>query len=614
MPSFTQTFGGTTIYPADVSYRAVTLSANVTLAWPTELATDTNVVAEIMDVTPSAASLAITMPPANQVSVGQTTLFFNVGADTFTIKDNGGNTITTVASGLSYQIYLIDNSTVNGTWRTTQFGAGTSTATAGSLVGYGIKAIGTSLNQSSPVTDVAVDYTFGSPDRAGTFIWTGGAGTLSLPDSSTLGDDWFVQVRNGGSGSIAVTPATGGQLINGASTLDFNPGDSAIIVTDGSNYFTVGYGQSPVFAFDFVSIDLTAQVSPYTLSGANLNRIAYSFSGTLTGNMDVVVPTTVQQYWISNDTDVASAPYTITVKTASGTGVATARNNRAIMYCDGVNVVDADTSSVSLPVAINQGGTGAVTASAARTNLGGTSVGIAVFTAATAADARTGMSAAASGANSDITSLSALSTPLSVAQGGTGAATLTGYVKGAGTSAMTASTTIPATDLTGTIPITQGGTGQATSRAAYASISVGTNTNDNAAAGNVGEYVESILLVGAGVGLTSGAPADVVPTIALTAGDWDVWAELCFTASGGAAQSLIQGWLSSTSATLPTLPNGGGMAQLQAAFTANGTNTLTIPVKRFSLSGTTNIYCSAQDTHSAGTVLAFGFMGARRVR
>jgi hypothetical protein len=40
-------------------------------------------------------------------------------------------------------------------------------------------------------------------------------------------------------------------------------------------------------------------------------------------------------------------------------------------------------------------------------------------------------------------------TALPVANGGTGATTLTGYVKGTGTSAMTASTTIPSTDITG---------------------------------------------------------------------------------------------------------------------------------------------------------------------
>jgi hypothetical protein len=49
-----------------------------------------------------------------------------------------------------------------------------------------------------------------------------------------------------------------------------------------------------------------------------------------------------------------------------------------------------------------------------------------------------------------------------VATGGTGASTLTGYVKGTGTTAMTASATIPVTDLTGTATVPQGGTGAAT--------------------------------------------------------------------------------------------------------------------------------------------------------
>lgn len=58
--------------------------------------------------------------------------------------------------------------------------------------------------------------------------------------------------------------------------------------------------------------------------------------------------------------------------------------------------------------------------------------------ASTAANARTNLSAAASGANSDITSLSAITTPLSVAQGGTGSATLTAnnVILGNGTSAV----------------------------------------------------------------------------------------------------------------------------------------------------------------------------------
>ena len=51
---------------------------------------------------------------------------------------------------------------------------------------------------------------------------------------------------------------------------------------------------------------------------------------------------------------------------------------------------------------------------------------------------------------------------LGVASGGTGATTLTGYVKGTGTSALTASSTIPISDLTGTLAVANGGTGQTT--------------------------------------------------------------------------------------------------------------------------------------------------------
>jgi hypothetical protein len=40
---------------------------------------------------------------------------------------------------------------------------------------------------------------------------------------------------------------------------------------------------------------------------------------------------------------------------------------------------------------------------------------------------------------------------LTVAYGGTGATTLTGYIKGSGTSAFTASATIPGSDIDGTI-------------------------------------------------------------------------------------------------------------------------------------------------------------------
>jgi hypothetical protein len=42
---------------------------------------------------------------------------------------------------------------------------------------------------------------------------------------------------------------------------------------------------------------------------------------------------------------------------------------RGIYYCDGTDVVDADTATVSFPISIPQGGTGATTAGGALINL-----------------------------------------------------------------------------------------------------------------------------------------------------------------------------------------------------------------------------------------------------
>ena len=76
---------------------------------------------------------------------------------------------------------------------------------------------------------------------------------------------------------------------------------------------------------------------------------------------------------------------------------------------------------------------------------------------------------------------------LPVDHGGTGATTLTGYVKGSGTSAMTASATVPTTDLSGTVTNAQLAnsaiTINGTSTSLGGSINVGTVTSVNLTAG-----------------------------------------------------------------------------------------------------------------------------------
>lgn len=386
MTIYNDVFGGANIYPSEISYSAQVLTTDVTLAWPEETSSASNFATRIIDISSASVGRSITMPPASGTGVGETVLFNNVGSTDIVIKNNAGTQIISSQSGTVWQAYLTDNSTAAGVWVALQYGASVTSANASALAGTGLIAIGTLLSQAIPVTTFNSDYSAGNSDRAKMLVWSGAAGTLALPATGDVGNNWFILFRNSGTGAVSVEPS-GSPTIDGAATLSYQPGESSIIATDGSNYYTIGFGQSATFAFDYTSVDLTGETL-YTLSGSELNRIAYNFTGALTADCEVIVPATVQQYWV---TDSCTGAYTLTIKTAAGTGVDFISGQSAIVYSNGVNVVVADTAGISLPVSVSQGGTGSTSASGARINLGGTSVGIAIFTATDAAAAWTAL-------------------------------------------------------------------------------------------------------------------------------------------------------------------------------------------------------------------------------
>lgn len=393
MTTYTDVFGGTNIYPSDVSYLAFNLNAaDVTLSWPTETnapADGTTVAARIMNVNCTAAGRKVYLPAANQSSPGQPFLFNNVGSTTFTIVGSTGTVICTVASGTLWQVYMTSNSTAAGVWSSYQFGATTSTANAGALAGAGLKAITTTLNQAISVTTLNSNYTLGVAERAQLINWTGSTGTLSVTAAATLGADWFCYIRNSGSSNITIDPNASEQ-IDGGSTLTIAPEDSCMMICDGTGFYTVGLTQATASSFDYLAIDVSG-TGNYTLSTFELDRIAYNLFGTLTGNRNIIVPTTIQQYWITNAT---TGSFTLTVKTSAGTGITVPQGEAQILYCDGTDVVQGQTSAgIATPIPIADGGTGATTASGARVNLGGTTVGISLFTAASAAAARNDINA-----------------------------------------------------------------------------------------------------------------------------------------------------------------------------------------------------------------------------
>jgi hypothetical protein len=539
--TYTQVFGGNTIYPSDVSYLSLALSANVELEWPLESAAGVNIAARIIDVTPSAAGYYVDMPDATLTGAGQVILFNNVGLYTFYVRDFSNNIIATVASGEQWELYLAATSTAAGTWRVFRFGASTATVQPSALAGFGLTVSGSQLAQSTPVvTFSTTGETLSTSNRASAWVWIGtGTGTLNLPSAVTVGNNYFVMVRNSGGGDLVIDP-TGAQTINDLATLTLRPGDSATLITDGAEWYTVGFGQEAVFAFDFTQISVTG--GTYTLSGAELNRIAYRFVGTLSSNLTVIVPSTVQQYWVTNSTTGA---YTLSLSTSGGTPVAIAQNARGIYYCDGSNVLLADTASLSFPIAVAQGGTGAVTASAARLNLGITSFADGIVTATTGASVRSTIGAAASGANSDITSLTGLTTPLSAPQGGTGqssyavgdilyASTTTALSKLAdvatGNALISGGVGVApsygkiglTTHVSGTLPVASGGTGATTLTGAL--IGNGTGAFTAVAPGTAGN-----LLTSDGTNWASTAPTSVNQFVLVSTANPSAASEVVFT-------------------------------------------------------------------------------------
>lgn len=350
MTTYTSPYTGQTINPSQVGYESLTISADTTLQWPINGNT-TDVVANIIDVDATVASLSVYLPPATEVSTGQTVLFRNVGANAFTVVDNSGNTIVSIASGIAEYIYLTDNSTVDGVWESVTLGAGTSAANAATLAGYGLKAINTTLNTITPVVTFSANFSMVPAAQSKLYVWTGGAGTLTLPPASNAGAGWYVIIKNDGTGILNIA-LNGGDTIDGNVSAQLQISESLVIVSDGSDYFSYAYGQSAQFFFTQLTKTVTG--GTVTLTAAEAENIIQDYQGTLVSNCTVIVPPTVQLYTFRNTT---TGPFTLTFSTGAvgASTVILPQNQTIIAICDGTNVYNAQTSTSSFINALTLG-------------------------------------------------------------------------------------------------------------------------------------------------------------------------------------------------------------------------------------------------------------------
>ena len=347
--NYTDVFGSSTLPPAEYGYQSYNITADLTMVWPYNSESTSNAIAKIMEFT-CAAGNSIILPSATEVSTGEDFLIKNTGSNTLTVKNSSGTTVGSVHAGSAEYYYLVDNTTADGQFNVIAFGVGTSQVDAATLVGYGIKAIGTSLNQSHEVTTVSGATTIDSGYRAKVVVGVGGNMTLNLAAVSTLQNDFFFLFRNGGTGTVTIDP-NGSETVDGQAAMTIQPGESLMLFCSGVAWYSVGYGRSTIYQFTQLVKDISAG-GTITLTASEASNKLLTFIGNPAADVTVLVPSVVSVYYVYSN---LSTSQSVLLKTALGTGVSIPQGARIISLCDGVDVISAQSVQSNTSVSLVDG-------------------------------------------------------------------------------------------------------------------------------------------------------------------------------------------------------------------------------------------------------------------
>jgi hypothetical protein len=390
--------------------------------------------------TPSGSNKTITVPNASgTVAVsasGPLSLDSSGNLTCATCLSSGGGgaggvtSINTATGTLTLQGSSAGSVTLSGTTLTIV----DATSSTKGLASFNSTNLTVTSGAVNTVQDIAVTSTptfAGLSLTAALSVTNGGTGAITAPlartnlgaaasgansDITSLsGLTTALSVAQGGTG-IVTTPTNGQLLIGNGSgyslnTLSAGTGITINNTAGGITISSTGAGTCASCANtslnNLASVAINTSLLPGTAGGANLGSSTLPF-----GQLSLA----------GTSSSPATNNFLITGASTSGTRTITLPNASGTVGVSGSGYIalNSSTGNISFTgtLAVADGGTGAITAPLARTNLG----------------------AAASGANSDITSLSGLTTALSVIQGGTGANTLTanGILMGNGTGAITA--------------------------------------------------------------------------------------------------------------------------------------------------------------------------------
>jgi hypothetical protein len=161
---------------------------------------------------------------------------------------------------------------------------------------------------------------------------------------------------------------------------------------------------------------------------------------------------------------------------------------------------------------------------------------------------------------------------IGVAYGGSGATTLTGYLKGNGTSAFTASTTIPTTDLSGTISNAQ------LANSTISGVALGSNLFSLTAGTNITFSSGTTYNGSSAITINATVPSQVYPGAGIANSTGSAWGTSYSTTGSGTVVALA----TSPSFVTPTLGAATATSVTSSTFVANGTITGSLSAGAFS--------------------------------
>jgi hypothetical protein len=240
------------IIPSTNNYIRITLDANnnnITLTYPQSFIPRKDYMAPFIEVYVDTGFTTgtIRFDDTALTSFGNGCIISNIGSEAINVEDYNANVIVSIPSSMQYVLFIGQDANGDAEWRSYLLGAGTSSADANALAGYGLTAFIGKLSTSIQTENSDVSVTINDASNGSLNNWTGSNVEIELvpSDISLAGFHFYFRNSSTTDGIVTFTP-TEGSTIDGSTSLIMNAGQSSIIIYDDSStpksWKTVGLG------------------------------------------------------------------------------------------------------------------------------------------------------------------------------------------------------------------------------------------------------------------------------------------------------------------------------------------------------------------------------------